>query len=319
MLETYTWALVPAQPDPTGPVRIEDERVQGQGPLAARVSRKLKELGLLTTRLAAAPLRLELDRYLWRDRDRLELKTLWGYLASYLYLPRLVNSDVLLDAVRDGLASLTWNPETFAYAQRHDPDAGRYVGLVAGQQAQVVLDDYSVIVKPEVAQRQLAEVVQPHPIGGGGVRPTGTGTGTGTATGGETPPVGGSGAAGPGVGPTPAAGPALAHRFYGAVELNPLRIGRDAGEIAQEVVQHLCTLPGATVRVRLEIEVEAPGGVPEDVVRTVSENSRVLNFATHEFEDYAATGEGQPHAADTGAESPHTPAVAAPQGRRTEE
>ncbi|MCS6898144.1 MAG: hypothetical protein NZX77_00015 [Polyangiaceae bacterium] len=54
--------------------------------------------------------------------------------------------------------------------------------------------------------------------------------------------------------------------------------------MADEVITHLSGLMGAQVKVILEIEVEVPSGVPENVVRIVTENSRTLNFSTHGFE-----------------------------------
>ena len=63
------------------------------------------------------------------------------------------------------------------------------------------------------------------------------------------------------------------------------RLGRDAGQIAQEVVGHLQALPGAKVTVQLEIAAEIPDGAPENVVRTVSENARTLNFEQQGFEE----------------------------------
>ena len=38
------------------------------------------------------------------------------------------------------------------------------------------------------------------------------------------------------------------------------------------------------MRVTLEIEAEIPGGVPENVVRTVTENGRTLKFTSQGFE-----------------------------------
>jgi hypothetical protein len=46
---------------------------------------------------------------------------------------------------------------------------------------------------------------------------------------------------------------------------------RDAGQIAEEVIAHSS---GARVTVTLGIEAESPDGVPDEVVRIVSENSR---------------------------------------------
>jgi len=64
-----------------------------------------------------------------------------------------------------------------------------------------------------------------------------------------------------------------------------LRVARVAGRIAEEIVQHLSTLSGARVRVRLEIEAEMPEGAPENVVRTVSENCHTLKFSFQGLEE----------------------------------
>ena len=61
-------------------------------------------------------------------------------------------------------------------------------------------------------------------------------------------------------------------------------MGRDAGRIADEVVAHLSGILGAKVRVTLEIEAEIPSGVPDNVVRTVTENCRTLKFTDQGFE-----------------------------------
>ena len=78
----------------------------------------------------------------------------------------------------------------------------------------------------------------------------------------------------------------LPKRFYASATLHPDRVGRDAGKIADEVLSHLSTLPGARLKVSVEIEAEMPEGAPEDVQRTVSENAGVLKFDSHGFERY---------------------------------
>jgi hypothetical protein len=69
-------------------------------------------------------------------------------------------------------------------------------------------------------------------------------------------------------------------RFHGTVALAPSRVGRDAGQIAEEVVAHLEGLAGSDVKVTLEIEARFPSGAPENVVRTVTENCRTLKFTS---------------------------------------
>lgn len=73
-------------------------------------------------------------------------------------------------------------------------------------------------------------------------------------------------------------------RFYGTVTIDPLRMSRDIGTITDEVVQHFTRLTGSNVEVTLEISVIVPAGVPDQVVRIVSENCRTLKFRTQEFE-----------------------------------
>jgi hypothetical protein len=75
--------------------------------------------------------------------------------------------------------------------------------------------------------------------------------------------------------------PAKPKRYHGTVTLDPARVGRDAGRIADEVITHLVGLVGSSVRVTLEIEADVPDGAPDNVVRTVTENSRTLKFTSN--------------------------------------
>ena len=84
--------------------------------------------------------------------------------------------------------------------------------------------------------------------------------------------------------PTGAPVPAQPRRFHGTVTLDPTRVGRDASRIADEVIAHLAGLVGAEVTVTLEIEASIPDGASDQVVRTVTENSRTLKFTSHGFE-----------------------------------
>ncbi len=94
---------------------------------------------------------------------------------------------------------------------------------------------------------------------------------------GQTPSDAGPGGSAP-------SGLTLPRRFHGTVTLDPTRVGRDASRIADEVLSHLSGLVGARVRVTLEVAAELPSGVPDHVVRTVTENSRTLKFTSHGFE-----------------------------------
>ena len=276
--ETYQWLLVPVQATPQTPVAWQALRLTGQDALAVRAGKKLRSDDLLVTTLAGTMLRMWLDKIpLWRG-EHVTVRQLVEDFASYAYLPRLKDATVLLGAIRAGVALLTWEQDSFAFADSLDESAGRYRGLQSGQQ--VTLADASapgLLVKPAVARKQLeAERVAP-PAGG-----TSAGPGCRRRCRRTAP--------GPGAGPTgqpPAVPPPAAtqpKRYHGTVTLDATRVGRDASRIADEVIAHLAGLVGATVTVTLEIEAEVPAGAPDHVVRTVTENGRTLKFTSQGFE-----------------------------------
>jgi hypothetical protein len=74
-------------------------------------------------------------------------------------------------------------------------------------------------------------------------------------------------------------------RFHGSVSVDPLRLGRDAADIAREVVQDLTGLVGAKVEITIEIHAELPDGAGDKLVRDVTENCRMLKFTGYGFEE----------------------------------
>lgn len=275
--EAYQWLLVPNQPTPQSAIEWQIFRLSGQEPLAARASRKLRNDELLITGLAATRLRLELDQVpLWRG-DHVAVKQLVEDFARYLYLPRLRDTTVLLDAIREGLGLLTWGKDSFGYAESYDESESRYRGLRCGQMVSLSPDNLvGLLVKPEPALKQQ-DVEAPRPGPGGtptGTTPTGTPGETPTGSGSERVPTDGE--------PSKQTQPM---RFHGSVTLDAARVGRDASRVADEVISHVSGLMGAKVRVTLEIEAEIPDGAPDQVVRTVTENSRTLKFDSQGFEN----------------------------------
>jgi predicted AAA+ superfamily ATPase len=268
--EAYQWLLVPVQATPQAAVEWQAFRLSGQDALAVRASKKLRNDELLVTALAGTRLRMELDRVpLWRE-ESVGVKQLAEDFARYLYLPRVKDTEVLLDAIRDGVSLLTWEGESFAYADSFDEAAGRYRGLRCGQHVSVTTGDAGLLVRPDAASRQRGAE-----RAAAGAETGGHAGGSGAEEVRETPV--GNGAV--------VTGPKKPKRYHGAVILDPARVGRDAGRVADEVVAHLVGLVGAKVKVTLEIEAEVPSGTPDQVVRTVTENGRTLRFASQGFED----------------------------------
>ena len=267
--EGYSWLLVPSQ-EPAGAWTWEITRLgAGEGTLVLRASRKMVSSEQLITKWSPALLRMELDRWLWKEQESLDTKRLWEYLCTYGYLPRLCDQDVLLGAIAEGARYKDY----FGYASSVSA-SGKYEGLRFGEPTlptSIHLDGVSVLVRPEAAQKQIDEEPGPAPGAAPGAQPSAASAAV---------PI-----PGPESGPIPTA-PRMLRRYHGSAKLNPIRVGRDASTIAEEIIQQLAKLPGAQVEITLEIEADVPEGVPDDVVRTVTENGNTLKFTSQGFEEW---------------------------------
>jgi predicted AAA+ superfamily ATPase len=269
--EAYQWLLVPEQPNPQAQVTWQAARLTGSDALAVRAGKKLRSDELLVLNLGATILRKHLDEVpLWRG-DHVAIKQLVDDFARYLYLPRLAGPEVLTQAIRDGVAVLTWRVDTFGYAESCDEAAARYRGLRCGQGISISPDNTGLLVKPDIAGQQLDAEAAPAP---GAPAPT-------PRPGGNEPfpPPG----CADGGAPDPPGAQRL-RRFHGSVRVDSARVGRDAGRIAEEVIAHLLGQMGAEITVTIEIDARLPNGATDRLVRTVTENSRTLKFDSHGFE-----------------------------------
>jgi hypothetical protein len=267
MPKTYQWWLVPTQSTPQAKVEWQAIRLQSSDPLAMRASKKLKSEELLITNYGPTVLQRVMNQIpLWRE-NHVSVRQIVEDFSRYIYLPRMKDPSVLVTAIREGVALITWETESFAYADSYDDEAKRYCGLRGGRSISLADSDSSaLLVKPGVARKQMdAEVPTPGP--GPGPGPDSTGTEPKSAGPEPQPPA-----------------PPQPKRYHGTVVLNPARVGRDASIVAEEVIAHLAGLIGAKVKVTLEVEAEVPSGVADNVVRTVTENSQALKFTSHGFE-----------------------------------
>ncbi len=256
--ETYCWVMVPTQSNPSAEVRWQSSRLSGGDNLAVRASRRLSRDEHLVGKLGATIVRKSLDEVpLWRGKDHVPIRTLVDDFAQQLYLPRLAGPGVLIEALRSGVATLTWELDTFAYAESFDEQSGRFPRLLAGSQVALSADDPGVIVNPAAAQNQFKQEVK-------AVEPP---TSEGDPEQLSPTPT-----------PTPETRPQPHRRYHGTVQLDPSRVGRDASQIAQEIIAHLVGLSGADVTVTIDIEASLPEGASEHVVRTVTENGQTLKF-----------------------------------------
>lgn len=276
--ETYCWLLVPYIDRAVDMKTVVWDTIRisgGNDSIVTKAAKKMIQNEALITKWAPALLLMELDNVLWTESDSITVKKLWDYLCTYCYLPRLANYNVLEETIRAGINST----EYFALAAGRSDERfidlkyNQYVGALANS-------DY--LVKIVVALKQIADAkaAQPEtpqtPFGGNTTPPT---------PGGEPVSYPGGGAPGqPPVTPPQSEQPKNT-RFYMSATLDNTRINRDVQRLVEEVISHLTSADGCKVEVSLEVNVEAPDGLPTPTVRTVSENCRTLKIKSFGFDE----------------------------------
>jgi hypothetical protein len=244
--ETWCHLLVPYQsePGPNGASWDEKRHSGGKGSLAERAAEKCIQEDLLANQLGARAIRDKLNAFLWKERPHVEMRELVDWCRKYLYLPRIANDQVILDALVNPSAALT-GETTFHLADRFDTSSGRYLGLRPQQASSNQLPSLnSLVVKDEIAQAQVPEAATtprtpPRETNTQPVRPDQPRiTDTPIA-----PPV-----------PTPA----KRTTFVASLKLDPMRAGLQMGDFLDEVMSHLQALPGAEVNLSVEVHVKVP-------------------------------------------------------------
>lgn len=275
--ETYCWLLVPYIDRIADMKTVVWDTIRisgGTDSFVAKAAKKMIQNEALIIKWAPALLLMELDNVLWTDNDSIIIKKLWDYLCTYCYLPRLANYGVLEEAIRAGINST----EFFAIAAGRNDERfidlryNQYVGVISGSDYLVKI----VVALKQIADTKAAEVVHTPPASGG-EQPVSSGGST-------TIPTTAQGSGGQPVPVQPQPEQPKNTRFYMSATLDNTRIIRDVQRLVEEVISHLTSMDGASVEVTLEVNVDAPNGLPLPTVRTVSENCRTLKVKDFGFD-----------------------------------
>lgn len=258
--ETWRWLLTPTQGEASDSLEIEAQRLNVRGNVYEEAAQRLEHDGLLVKVLSPDVLLMELEKVLWpADRPHLGVRQLWDFLTQYCYLPRLRDNAVLAATIRDGVSRA--NP-AFGYATRAREEG--YDGLTFGDDVIVYFDAHDVIIRGEHAvgllreqDKDCEERCKPAPVDNG--------------TGGNDVPP-------------PSPPPSNKRRFYGRVQLDPLRAQSTLASVVDEILQHLTGQAGAEVELELTIRARRSDGFDETVVRNVRENGMSLGFSENTFE-----------------------------------
>lgn len=261
--EAYRWILVPTQEPGSSEIELESILMNGDGTLAQRVTKKADSGEFVVRSYSPSLLRMQINRLnLWKEKPYVQLDVVSGYFSQYVYMPKVVQPKVVIDAVWHLDDVLSIEIDGFAYADAYEND--RFVGLTMSAPSDV--HPSGLLVDPKVAEEQIAkdtkQVVETTPSTGGS---PGNGTGTG----------GSSTSRGEG---TNAPAVKVPTRFHATKEITLNRVVRDVGQIYEEVVSHF-VLSDVPVRITVDVESDQLDKLSEDQRTAIRENLKTLGFA----------------------------------------
>lgn len=265
--QTYIWAIVPEQPDPSKPLEWTVEKADGQEiSLAARTSEKLVRAGLFTDIASTRMIRMDLDSKLSKawESGHINVGQLWSFYCSYPYLTRMKNRKVLADAISDSLVGMLFEEEGFALAEGFDSETGKYLGLIipGANSSFGALTDQTLLVKPKVAVMQVTNILAT--ANNISNEETTTNTANKIVEGGIESKT--------------------SKRFFGVYKVDSERYSRDLNRLSQEILQHLSSIDGISLDITVEIQALVKDGFDAQKIRVILENARSLNFKNSSFE-----------------------------------
>lgn len=212
---------------------------------------------MLIEKFAPVLLLMTLDNILWKDDNDISIKTLWDNICRYCYLPRLASYDVLEDAIKEGLKDTKY----FAFAEGKSGD--KYIGIKYNCSVnEINISGY--LIKKDVAIKQLEAETEKASEGNFSVQ---------SSEEQEARKISGY------------AKDNKSSHFFLSADMNSEDMGKKINDLYAEVITHLNSVANVKMNISLEINMTAPDGIPDSVVRTVSENCNTLKINNFGFTD----------------------------------
>jgi predicted AAA+ superfamily ATPase len=251
LAETYSFLLVPTPGDQLTGFKMRDVTINGSGNrIAERAWQKAAADEICTAKLGWRIVEQKLNSTEGlRDMKVIAVKDLEAYHAKYLYMNRVTEPSVVARALSEGMVD-AFGP---GWAKSYDEATEELSGVVLGEGMSPFELEEGYYVVREKAEQYIASApdVTENPVE-------------------------------PGVTTTPGPAPAVKQnvRFSGSVELSLTEMASEVMSIRDNIVKHLDS-NGATVRVTLDVVVDAPDGIDDSVVRIVGENKNSLGMTGH--------------------------------------
>jgi predicted AAA+ superfamily ATPase len=270
--ECYKWLLCPVMTAATDRQPTVEAFPLNAGGFAygAEIVRVCQENELVISVWSPIHLRTKLRDLYWKaDKPAVGAMTVWEDMQRYLYLPRLVDREVLGQAIVKGAGSRDF------FATAYGQTSTGFDGFKFGD-SNVQLDGTLLLIDPEAATKYEATLVKPASV------PASTGSGVASSP--SRAPIVGEDGKPYQAGAAPSSGGAKARAFYGSVEVSASTAKMRLVQIADEIVGVLAADPNATIKITVEISAEFPNGASDQIKRSVAENATSLGFKNKTWE-----------------------------------
>ncbi|BCV35016.1 hypothetical protein TUM17377_03440 [Shewanella chilikensis] len=276
MRDTYKWLLAPHQ-EPGDELEWEVTQLATAAPkFIAEIESRLIDEEWLIKEWSEVHLRNLVERFYFKNgATSVSVTKLWQDCCQYLYLPRLVDDQVLRRAIEKAISTTDY----FAFAASERD--GRFEGFVFGKNSSVILTEHSLLLSRDAAlayqellakeKREKEDAVNTDPVkpSGSSGNNTGSNAAQGDSVGADnTKPV-----------------ETTKTHFYGSVSLDPLRAKMDFATLIDEVVQNFASAYGVDVDISVEIRARNQSGFDANLQRAIKENCSMLKFSAAEFDE----------------------------------
>lgn len=267
--ETYKWLMNPFEELQKGKPELKWEYASVNTSLAKAITAieaKLKEEEWMIFEWAPIHLANTLKQWYFKDGNKeVSTRKIFNDMASYIYLPRLLNEEVFKNAIEQGIMV----EDFFGFAQGKEGE--KYLGLTIGGMGKVHVDEVSLLIKNEVALEEKAK--QHKPVTGETSSREPTQTQARTSNGSQT-----------GSGNTSSTTSEVKQtRFFASTEITPQKARLDFNQILEEVLMHLTSRSSSFVSINIEINAVDSDGFEEGIQRTLKENCNSLGFKQFDF------------------------------------
>lgn len=272
--DTYKWLMAPFQ-EPGQDLVWETAQISSSAPkLVQEIENRLIEEEWLIKAWSPVHLRNLLEKYYFTNgTHQVSAVKVWQDACQYLYMPRLVNDQVLRGTIEEAVKS----DDFFAFAAGEREE--RYEGFAFGRSATVFLDENCLLISRESALQYVDKLKAEQSSKSADTVPVtdnGSSADTGSVIDTSSTVIPGSGS---GVSET------IKQQFYGSVRLDPLKAKIDFATLMDEVVQNFTSQLGVDIVISVEINARSEKGFDANLQRAIKENCNMLNFGNAEFEE----------------------------------